>query len=238
MHVIYRKNIAKNFRYTTNIYNHRYGCTDEEAKNKNTLELYVNKIKMFYITQNVKPGSRFFIDIYNASLGYFALVIAIAELKCIICDDKNAQIKVDRISLDDALNYNIKDSKKCTSINKNLPEKTLPLYETNNNVLTHEQCFDLGRKNFDNIKGDVLLVSNEKLTYNITSIVLPFLINSNITNRLALGYQNFDDAKHKIAHTIIHHNVDQVFTPKETQTEIQKELYKLNKNLEITYFSY
>ena len=134
-----------------------------------------------------------------------------------------------------ALNYNIKDSKKCTSINKNLPEKTLPLYETNNNVLTHEQCFDLGRKNFDNIKGDVLLVSNEKLTYNITSIVLPFLINSNITNRLALGYQNFDDAKHKIAHTIIHHNVDQVFIPKETQTEIQKELYKLNKNLEITF---
>jgi hypothetical protein len=237
MHVIYRKNIARNFRYTTNIYNQRYGCDDEEAKNKNTLELYINKIKMYYVTQHVKPGTRFYLDIANASLGYFALVIAIAELRCIITNDPTAQISIDRIVLDELLKYSITDSKKCTSVNKQVPERHLPLYEKDLITYSHEQCFTASRDSFDDIGGDVLLVSNNRLIDNFFT-VCQYLCNSKITNRLALGYNDFEEAKHKIIHAIIHHNIDQIFLPAEIQNEIKIDLKNTYENLKITYFSY
>lgn len=239
MHVIYRKTLAKNFRYTTNIYNHRYGCNDEEAKNKNTLELYINKAKMYYVSQHIKPNTYFYLDLVNVSLGYFAVVVAIAELQCIITNNKNeADITIDRIELDNILSYNIVDSKKCTSVNKKIPTMDTPLYKRFDKTYTHRECFDASRINFDDIKGEVLIVSNDTLIHNLLNVLFPVLINSNIGNRLALGYYNFEDAKHKIAHTAIHHSIDQIFLPSGVDSSVKKEIENITPNVKIRYFCY
>jgi hypothetical protein len=113
----------------------------------------------------------------------------------------------------------------------------LPLYEKDLITYSHEQCFSASRDSFDDIGGDVLLVSNNRLIDNFF-VVCQYLCNSRITNRLALGYNNFEEAKHKIIHAIVHHNIDQVFLPAEVHNQIKKELKNTYENLKITYFSY
>lgn len=209
---INRNLVSKIFNYKQNDYNHRFGFEDEKNTNVRQLHSAIANQKTFLFKNNIKNGSKIYIESNNVCFFYFATLIAAAELGLIIDTKENSDYIIGRdIDIEELYEYKSRDSVLTHNLGMKRMRKDTKIY----NNLSHFSAIKTARDLLHVYKGNVLIVSHPSIQFNLHKVILPLLINNEVKLISAVGVNDIQQAKEKINFMIRHLGSQQVFVYKE-----------------------
>lgn len=223
MENISRNIVGKNFRYTTNEYNHRFGCIDEEYKSYKDFIRITDHIKSFLYKKNLQVGAKVYIDINNMSFCYICLVIALAELRINIVEESQAEYVIGLhkdICIEELYNYKNNN----LSLMSQISSRRAIFTDQFINDKTHRNIMQIATNNQNLFKGNILFVTTQRLQYHLDTTLLPCLISNSVNSIFAIGVNDIEQAKNKIEFLIQNHSIGTVVIQKKLKTYIHQEV--------------